>query len=237
MALTSKKKIDQVPAPTGKENKPKKLSQSVEVLSLQADTQYLQTMEALIKSQAVIEFTMDGRILTANDNFLQILGYQLKEIKGKHHQIFCTEEQAKSKEYKQFWAQLQKGGFNSGQFQRIAKDGSTIWIQATYNVVMDERNNPYKVIKFVTDITELKKTEITIEHTAEQIEAQQQILRQNEEQTQAIKVEMDKRQLELQGQIAALNNAAIVSEVDLRGNILFVNDEFCRLAKYTREEL
>lgn len=111
---------------------------------------------AINRSQAVIEFNVEGEILTANDNFLGAVGYALDEIKGKHHRIFCDPAYGKSQEYKDFWASLGRGEFHSREFQRYAKDGSEIWIQASYNPVIDRNGDVKKIVKFATDITESK---------------------------------------------------------------------------------
>jgi methyl-accepting chemotaxis protein len=108
---------------------------------------------ALNRVQAVIEFDLDGKILHANDNFLRVLGYALAEVQGQHHSMFCEPEFAASPAYIQFWARLAKGEFEQGEYKRVAKDGREIWIQASYNPVMDADGKPYKVIKFATDIT------------------------------------------------------------------------------------
>ncbi|KKC35967.1 chemotaxis protein [Devosia epidermidihirudinis] len=111
-------------------------------------------VDAIMRSQAVIEFKLDGTILTANDNFLAAIGYSLEEIVGKHHSLFVTPELAQSSEYRQFWADLQAGKYQAAAYKRLAKGGREIWIQATYNPVFDKAGKPVKVIKFATDITE-----------------------------------------------------------------------------------
>ncbi|MCO4798809.1 MAG: PAS domain S-box protein [Colwelliaceae bacterium] len=113
-------------------------------------------MEALNKVQAIIEFNMDGTIITANDNFLGAMGYSLDEVQGKHHRIFVTAEYKESQEYKEFWERLNRGEFESREFKRIAKGGKEIWIQASYNPIFDLEGNPYKVVKFATDVTAQK---------------------------------------------------------------------------------
>jgi methyl-accepting chemotaxis protein len=110
-------------------------------------------LQALDRSQAIIEFDLDGRILTANANFLTALGYALDEIKGKHHSMFVTPEQRESLEYRRFWEDLRSGKFQSAEYKRIGKNGKEIWIQATYNPVLTKAGKPYKVVKFATDIT------------------------------------------------------------------------------------
>ncbi|MEZ4331013.1 MAG: PAS domain S-box protein [Myxococcota bacterium] len=108
---------------------------------------------AIGKSQAVIEFELDGTVRTANDNFLDALGYTLDEIQGKHHRIFVDSEYAKSPEYAAFWTALARGDFQAGEYKRIAKDGSAVWIQASYNPILDAAGKPIKVVKYATDVT------------------------------------------------------------------------------------
>jgi methyl-accepting chemotaxis protein len=112
-------------------------------------------LNALEKSQAIIEFDLEGRILHANDNFLKAIGYQLSEIVGRHHRMFVTQTEANSPEYQQFWRHLAAGNFDQRQYKRIAKGGREIWIEASYNPVC-KGDRPYKVVKFATDITAMK---------------------------------------------------------------------------------
>jgi methyl-accepting chemotaxis protein len=113
-------------------------------------------MAAINRSQAVIEFGMDGTIITANQNFLNALGYRLEEIKGKHHSMFVSADERDSAEYRAFWAALNRGEFQSAEYKRIAKGGREVWIEASYNPVLDSSNKPIKVVKFATDITQKK---------------------------------------------------------------------------------
>jgi methyl-accepting chemotaxis protein len=110
-------------------------------------------LAAIGKSMAVIEFDLDGTILTANANFLGAVGYTLDEIVGQHHRIFVEAEYGKSQEYREFWLILNRGEFHSGEYKRIRKGGSEIYIQATYNPLFDEEGRLYKVIKYCTDAT------------------------------------------------------------------------------------
>ncbi len=105
--------------------------------------------------QAIIEFTPDGEILTANDNFLNLLGYRMDEIKGQHHRLFVEPAYASTSEYQAFWRQLANGEFVSATFKRIGKGGKEVWIQASYNPIFDLNNKVVKVVKFATDITAL----------------------------------------------------------------------------------
>lgn len=111
-------------------------------------------LAAISKSQAVIEFNLDGTIIEANDNFLNALGYRLDEIQGKHHSMFVDDETRRSSEYKEFWAKLNRGEFLAGEFKRIAKSGNEIWIQASYNPILDKQGKPFKVVKYASDVTE-----------------------------------------------------------------------------------
>ena len=113
-------------------------------------------VDAIMRSQAVIEFSLDGVILAANNNFLSALGYELTEIEGKHHSMFVDPDYARSTEYRQFWADLAAGKFQSAAYRRIGKGGREIWIQASYNPVLDKSGKPVRIIKFATDITEQK---------------------------------------------------------------------------------
>ena len=114
---------------------------------------YKGQIEAIGKSQAVIEFGMDGTILTANDNFLNTLGYTLAEIQGKHHSMFAEPGYANSTEYRAFWERLNCGEFDTGEYKRIGKGGKEVWIQASYNPIIDLNGKPFKVVKYATDIT------------------------------------------------------------------------------------
>lgn len=108
---------------------------------------------ALNRSQAVISFDLDGNILEANDNFLTALGYTLGEIKGRHHRMFVTPEEAASADYRSFWEGLRAGRYCQAEFKRVGKGGRVVYIQATYNPILDGEGKPFKVVKFATDIT------------------------------------------------------------------------------------
>jgi len=111
---------------------------------------------AMDRSQAVVELDLDGRVITANENFLATMGYTLPEIRGQHHRIFCEPEYAASEEYAAFWARLGDGAFEAGEYKRIAKGGRPVWLQATYNPVLDAAGRPLKVVKFANDVTATK---------------------------------------------------------------------------------
>lgn len=156
-------------------------------------------LSALNRSQAIIEFDIQGNVLKANDNFLKVTGYSAEEVQNRHHSLFCDPEYANSNDYKNFWAKLGRGEFETGEFRRIGKGGKEIWILASYNPVQNESGQFYKVIKIATDITQSK-------------------------------VELKVRQ-------DIMNLTSIVSEGDLRGDIMNVNEKFCQVSKYSKEEL
>lgn len=160
---------------------------------------YKSMVDAMNRSQAVIEFDLDGTISNANENFLNTMGYSLSDIKGRHHSMFCEETYVKSLEYKLHWDRLNKGEFQSGEYKRIGKNGKEVWILASYNPLMDGNGNVFKVVKFATNITDSK--------------------------------------VELQARTDIMNMTSIVSEADLKGDILNVNQKFLDVSKYPREEL
>jgi methyl-accepting chemotaxis protein len=132
------------------------------------NAEYEGKVTAIGKAQAVIEFNLDGTIIQANDNFLGALGYSLGEIQGKHHRLFCESAYSASPAYAEFWAKLNRGEFDTGRYLRVGKGGRQIWIQATYNPIVDTNGKPYKVVKFATDVTA-------------QVELEQRVHRKSEE--------------------------------------------------------
>jgi methyl-accepting chemotaxis protein len=114
-------------------------------------------LAAISKSQAVIEFTPAGEVLTANENFLSVMGYHLEEIAGRPHAMFVPEDFARTPQYKDFWAALGRGEYQAAEFLRIGKGGREVWIQATYNPILDETGSIFKVVKYATDVTARKQ--------------------------------------------------------------------------------
>jgi methyl-accepting chemotaxis protein len=114
-------------------------------------------VQAVQRSQAVIEFTLDGTILHANQNFLQLMGYSLDEVKGRHHSLFVDPPEAGGAGYRQFWSSLRAGRFEAGEFRRFGKGAKEVWIQGSYNPVFDDQGSPVKVIKFAADVSESKR--------------------------------------------------------------------------------
>lgn len=141
--------------------------------------QLTDTLSAIGKSQAVIEFNTDGTILTANPNFLGAMGYSLEEIQGKHHSMFVDPAYAKSAEYKDFWHKLNKGEFDAAEYKRFGKGGREVWIQASYNPVSDKNGRVYKVVKFATDITQDKLRNADISGQLSAIDKAQAVIQFN----------------------------------------------------------
>jgi methyl-accepting chemotaxis protein len=137
---------------TGKPFKVVKFASDVTAEKLRA-ADFAGQIEAIGKSQAVIEFNMDGVVLNANENFLATLGYSLSDIQGKHHSMFMPAEERDSPAYREFWATLNRGEFQSGEYKRIGRGGKEAWIQASYNPIRDLNGKPYKVVKYATDTT------------------------------------------------------------------------------------
>jgi len=133
------------------------------------DLYYHGQVYAINQSQAVIEFDMQGIVLTANKNFLDTFAYTLDEIVGKHHSIFCEEQYKNSNEYKEFWKKLNRGEYDTNDYLRIGKNGKKVWIQASYNPILNLDKIPFKVVKYATDITVKKNTMLDIEKGVEEL--------------------------------------------------------------------
>ncbi|MBX8513731.1 PAS domain-containing methyl-accepting chemotaxis protein [Pseudomonas cichorii] len=120
-------------------------------------------IQALLRSTAVIEFDLGGHVLVANDQFMRGMGYNLGQIKGKHHSMFCDQHESSSSQYKDFWATLNRGEFVAGRFKRIDSNGRVVWLEATYNPVHDAQGKLYKVVKFATVVTDqvLREEEVS----------------------------------------------------------------------------
>ena len=111
-------------------------------------------MAAIDRAQGVVEFELDGTIVSVNKNFLDILGYSLDEVRGKHHRMFVDPGYAAGPAYRAMWELLGRGEWHAGQFKRIGKDGREVWVQASYNPILDSNGKPYKVVKYASDVTE-----------------------------------------------------------------------------------
>jgi methyl-accepting chemotaxis protein len=143
---------------------------------------YANQIAAISAAQAVIEFQLDGTIVTANDNFLKALDYSLDEIKGKHHRIFVDPAYARSIEYAQFWEKLNRGESDAGQYQRFGKNGKEVWIQARYSSLLNAQGKPYKVVKYASDVTEqIRLQQAQVEQEKRDREAQAELRRKVDE--------------------------------------------------------
>jgi methyl-accepting chemotaxis protein len=159
----------------GKPYKVVKLASDI-TASKKRNAEFEGKMKSVDRAQAVIEFDMRGRILYANDNFLSSFGYKAEEVVGEHHRLFCKPNYARSAEYVAFWDRLGRGEFEAGEFCRLDKNGKEVWIQASYNPIMDDEGRPYKVVKFATDITETKQRNSVFEGTTEAISRSQAVI-------------------------------------------------------------
>ncbi|RDI54860.1 methyl-accepting chemotaxis protein [Microvirga subterranea] len=139
----------------GRDGKPRKIVKIASDITQQKhrNIEFESQINAIRRSQAVIEFALDGTILSANDNFLSLMGYALEEIEGRHHHIFVEPNSRDSEPYRQFWAALSRGEYQSAEYRRFGKGGKEVWIQASYNPILGMNGRPYKVVKFATDVT------------------------------------------------------------------------------------
>ena len=140
---------------------------SVLTKTITASREQSDTIKAIYRSMAVIEFDLEGHVLKANDQFLVAMGYKESEIIGKHHRTFCEGSEANSQEYLQFWTKLREGKFIAERFKRVDKHGNIVWLEASYNPISNDANELYKVMKFATVITEQVNQEIAISQAAE----------------------------------------------------------------------
>ena len=143
---------------------------------------------AISKAQAVIEFALDGKIIHANDNFLKVLGYTLDEIKGRHHSMFVDPAYRQGPDYRMFWEKLGRGEYDAGQYKRITKTGAEIWIQASYNPILDLNGKPFKVVKYATDITGSVKASQALQQAVQQVQDAVEAAKENDL-TQRIPIE------------------------------------------------
>jgi methyl-accepting chemotaxis protein len=127
-----------------------------------ADADLQGQVAAINRSQGVIQFDLDGKVIDANENFLKVLGYSLAEIKGKHHSMFVEPAYRDSADYRKFWEKLRAGEYQAAQYKRIGKGGKEVWIEASYNPILDANGRPYKVVKFATDLSKRKAENLAL---------------------------------------------------------------------------
>ena len=188
----------------------------------QQTSEKLRTLDALSRSQAMIEFELDGTIITANENFLKVMGYALDEIRGRHHSMFVDEATKDSSEYKEFWARLNQGVFNAALYKRVGKGGREVWLQATYNPVLDAAGRPVKVIKLAADVTEMA---IEQARDRERVQRMQQMVKESKE-------ELERKVASLMKVVAAAAEGDLTQDSDVRGE-----DDMGRLAGGMRKML
>jgi methyl-accepting chemotaxis protein len=178
-------------------------------------------LAAINKVLAVIEFSLDGTIITANENFLKTVGYSLAEVQGRHHRMFVTPAESRTAAYQAFWDKLGRGEFNEGQYQRIAKDGRSIWLQASYNPIFGWNGMPVKVVKYATDITQ-----------------QKMLAAENESMLAAIAKAQGMIEFDLDGNVLAANDNILsvlgysLTEIQGRHHSLFVEPTHAKSAEY-----
>ena len=135
--------------------------------TIETSREHESLIKALMRSTAVIEFNLDGQVLTANERFLQTLGYSLEQVRGKHHRMFCEPEEASSAGYQAFWDKLRRGEYVAERFKRVDAHGRTVWLEASYNPIFDTHDVLYKVVKFATVITDQVNQEQAVAQAAD----------------------------------------------------------------------
>ena len=185
--------------------------------TIEASREHENLIGALVRSTAVIEFDLNGNVLSANDRFLNGMGYNLAQIKGKHHRTFCEAQEYNSAEYQGFWRRLNAGEFVAGRFKRVDNHGRTVWLEASYNPVVDANNKLYKVVKFATVITDQVNQEQAVAEAANIAYGTSQQTDQSAQRgtavvTQAVNVMRDlARHMQTAGEgIEALNEQSLV---------------------------
>jgi methyl-accepting chemotaxis protein len=163
---------------------------------------------AVNKSMAVIEFDLDGTILTANDNFLKLMGYTLEEIQGRHHSIFVEDAYRQSPEYKDFWARLGRGEFLSGEYRRLGKGGREVWIQGAYNPIFDADGKPCKVVKYSNDVTAQVKLRMDMQAIMERAAEDAETLATASQELNAVSQQMASSAEETRAQANVVSGAA-----------------------------
>ncbi|MBK7999641.1 MAG: PAS domain-containing methyl-accepting chemotaxis protein [Verrucomicrobia bacterium] len=165
-------------------------------------------LDAINSTQAVIEFSIDGTCLTANENFCKAMGYQLEDFKGRHHSMFLETEARESADYRQFWRELNDGKFQSAEFKRVGKGGREVWLQASYNPVFDVNGKVTKVVKFATEITSRKLAEKSLKETLTAVNDNAQALASASEELTAVSQQMSANSEETAAQSNVVAGAA-----------------------------
>lgn len=188
-----------------------------------SSSEMVDILASLNTSQAVIEFKPDGTIITANENFLGAMGYDINEVRGKHHSMFADPEYAKSDEYKIFWEKLAAGEFQSAQYKRFAKGGKEIWIEASYNPLRNSAGKVYKVIKYATDITAKQLEHFELKGVVEAISRSQAVI-----------------EFEVDGTIVKANENFLnvmgysLNEIQGKNHSMFADPQYVKSEEYTK---
>jgi PAS domain S-box-containing protein len=162
---------------------------------------YNSKLEAISKSNCVVELTIDGHIITANENFLSLMEYNLESVTGKHHHIFVKNEEKNSAAYKELWTKLGNGEFVSGEFLQVSRTGKEIWIRGIFNVILDINGKPSKIIQFVQDITAEKYLELEAKKQAEELQQQGEKLRSYTNELEELQRSLSKKLEEAKGEM------------------------------------
>jgi methyl-accepting chemotaxis protein len=184
-------------------------------------------LAAINRAQAVIEFDLNGTIASANENFLNVMGYRLEEIRGQHHSMFVDPAFRSSDEYRRFWEKLARGDYESAQYKRIAKGGKEVWIQGSYNPILDANGKPYKVVKYASDVTAQVKLSQQMEESVAQT---QQIIKGATEGDLAKRLDVRGKSGDL-GKLAEAINSLLESVADIVSNVKHSAGEVLRGAE------
>lgn len=200
-------------------------------------------IEAINRANAIIEFDMQGNILAANENFLQLMEYSLEEIKGKHHSMFVPPKELASEAYEHFWKELNgQAGFKDGEFEHITKSGKSVWLRGNYNTIIDHLGRPTKVINITQDITAERVLMMEIQQNNEELKTQGEEISQNMEELLSIQEALKVKQKEAQAIAQKFNNilegcADVVITIDKTGIISFFNEAAEQMWGYKRSEV
>jgi len=194
-------------------------------------------VDAIDASFAFIEFDVNGNVITANDNFLKTMGYNLNDIQGKHHRAFVESSYANSADYVKFWDDLKQGKVQIGEFKRLSSNGKEVWLQSVYSPVKDEMGRILKVVKIATDVTIQVHMREEAKQAAEELKAQEEEIRQQMEEMSATQEEMARASAEMKGVINAIDTSYLYVEFDTSGNLLSANNNFLTAMEYNAEEV
>ena len=188
---------------------------------------YQGQLAAIGKSMGTIEFNMDGTVITANDNFLSVINYSLDEVKGRHHRMFVDPAFANSADYRAFWEKLNRGEYEAGEYRRIGKGGKEVWLQASYNPILDLNGKPYKVVKYASDITPQKNYQAEVAGVLKETSRVMDLIADGDL-TATVSVEF-------KGEFASLKDAVMKSINNLRGIVERITESVDLIATASKE--